>query len=314
MKKTTLSLLLFALIIACKQEKPRPEAEAPTRQTGTAAMIKLVEAANSQIDYQKVPYFFNGARGDYYAQLAETSTDPQQQLYNSLLAGYEWLNAGQNERAITELEKLVPQVASLKPANPELVYNTKRLLALSYFRLGETANCLDRPRSESCIFPISQQGIYTITNSTERAIQLFEEILAERPDNYEAIWMTNLGYMVLGRYPQEVPAKFLLPEKLFTSKVDFPRFPDVANEAGLGSVGLSGGTAVEDFNNDGHLDIIASSWGVNDQIRFYASLGNGKFEEKTQQAGLTGVTGGLNLTHADFDNDGWMDFLILRGA
>lgn len=31
-------------------------------------------------------------------------------------------------------------------------------------------------------------------------------------------------------------------------------------------------------------------------------------------AGLAGLTGGLNIVHADYDNDGWLDALVLRGA
>ena len=76
----------------------------------------------------------------------------------------------------------------------------------------------------------------------------------------------------------------------------------------------SGGTCVDDFNGDGYLDIIASSWGFNDQIRYFENDRQGGFIDKTKDAGLEDVTGGLNLRHADYNNDGNLDFIILRGA
>ncbi len=42
--------------------------------------------------------------------------------------------------------------------------------------------------------------------------------------------------------------------------------------------------------------------------------GDGGFEDRTAEAGLTGILGGLNLVQADYDNDGDIDLLILRGA
>src|SRR6185503_12162185 len=41
---------------------------------------------------------------------------------------------------------------------------------------------------------------------------------------------------------------------------------------------------------------------------------DGTFLERTGDAGLTGLTGGLNMIQADYDNDGRIDLLVLRGA
>ncbi|NIR40629.1 MAG: hypothetical protein GWN99_19475, partial [Gemmatimonadetes bacterium] len=42
--------------------------------------------------------------------------------------------------------------------------------------------------------------------------------------------------------------------------------------------------------------------------------GDGRFTERTEAAGLDGLWGGLNLVQADYDNDGDVDVLVLRGA
>jgi hypothetical protein len=71
---------------------------------------------------------------------------------------------------------------------------------------------------------------------------------------------------------------------------------------------------MEDFDGDGYLDIVASSLWLGDQIHYFRNNGDGTFEERTEAAGLTGITGGLNISHADYNNDGHADILILRGA
>ncbi len=46
---------------------------------------------------------------------------------------------------------------------------------------------------------------------------------------------------------------------------------------GLIKRGLAGGVVIEDFNNDGHLDIMASNWGFHDQIQFVSKQRRWKF-------------------------------------
>ena len=76
---------------------------------------------------------------------------------------------------------------------------------------------------------------------------------------------------------------------------------------------MSGGVVFEDFNRDGWLDLMVSSWGLRDSLRYFENQ-EGTFEEKTVAAGLGPVRSGLNLVHADYNNDGFPDVLVLRGA
>ena len=57
-----------------------------------------------------------------------------------------------------------------------------------------------------------------------------------------------------------------------------------------------------------------SAIGFADQMRFFWNRGDGTFEDRTDAAGLTGEVGGLNLIQADYDNDGLLDVLVLRGG
>jgi hypothetical protein len=77
---------------------------------------------------------------------------------------------------------------------------------------------------------------------------------------------------------------------------------------------LSGSVIADDFNNNGYLDILVSSWGRYGSIKLYINKGEEGFVDQTVDSKLDSVYGGLNIKQADFNNDGWMDFIILRGA
>ena len=90
------------------------------------------------------------------------------------------------------------------------------------------------------------------------------------------------------------------PPSVFASDIEFPRFRDVAPAAGLAPNELSGGSVVDDFDGDNLLDLMITSIGLRDQMRFYRNNGDGTFKERTREAGLLGLVGGLNLVAADF--------------
>ena len=120
--------------------------------------------------------------------------------------------------------------------------------------------------------------------------------------------------MTVGEYPDKVPPQWLIPPQTFASDYDIKPFPDIAASLGLDLMGLSGEGILEDFDRDGFLDLMISAWGLNDQLRYFHNQGDGTFAERTEEAGLTGIVGGLNMVQADYDNDGYPDVLVLRGA
>jgi hypothetical protein len=145
-------------------------------------------------------------------------------------------------------------------------------------------------------------------------METYLEVLRQTKGDLTSMYLLNVAAMTLGKFPDDVPAQFRLPKQYYTSSVDFPRFTDIATEMGFGERNLAGGVIIDDFNNDGHLDIMSCTWGFHDQIRYYKNKGDGTFEDVALQSGLKGVTGGLNIRQTDYNNDGFMDFLILRGA
>ena len=61
-------------------------------------------------------------------------------------------------------------------------------------------------------------------------------------------------------------------------------FTDVTRQAHLGDSGWHSGCAVGDYNNDGYLDIYATSFGPN---KLYRNNGNGTFTEVAEAAGVS---------------------------
>src|SRR5207248_275212 len=187
-------------------------------------------------------------------------------------------------------------------------------LALAYLRLGEQQNCLQHHTQNSCIFPITGSGIHANKRGAEGAIRELTATLERDRNNWLAQWLLNIAYMQSGQYPGGVPPQWLAPPNLFKSEYDLGRFPEVAASAGVNVTGHAGGAIMEDFDGDGLLDLMVSSSGPLDQLHFFHNSGDGTFSDRTREAGLTGELGGLNLMAADFDNDGHIDLLVLRGG
>jgi hypothetical protein len=244
--------------------------------------------------------------------------------------GNAYARLGKLELAIDHLTsayRLLP-AANLDPGVANYV---KFKLGVAWLRLGETENCCVLDRPESCIVPIQPGGIHTKTQGSTKAIELFEGLLRAPAKGHDvqsgavnasrsidtvlaSRWLLNLAYMTIGGYPDDVPKDFLIPVETFQSKVEFPRFKNVAKAVGLNTFNLCGGAILDDFDNDGYLDVVTSTWDPTGQLRYFHNDRNGKFTDQTEAAGLSGLFGGLNLNQADFDNDGNLDFLVLRGA
>lgn len=241
--------------------------------------------------------------------------DPVQRTSYLFNLGREHLRAGNTREAIKVLQQVTERMVD-EPwrYNQSQAHRIKKTLGLAWLRLGEQENCLQNHTSKSCILPIQGEGLHEKPEGSRNAIKYFTNLLDEDSSRLNTMWLLNIAYMTLGEYPDGVPSDWLVPLERAESDVEVPPFPDIAPGLGLDVMDLSGGTVVEDFSGNGYLDIIISSWHLEDQVRFFENNGDGTFTEKTTEAGLKGITGGLNLKHADYTNNGYADVLVLRGA
>jgi tetratricopeptide (TPR) repeat protein len=219
---------------------------------------------------------------------------------------------GELDKSIAEW-KLAYQIA--QSSVPKAIPYLQESLGTTYLHLSETENGVYRDSGSQDIFPPLNPGAsYPKKQNSELAIQYFQSYLAQKPDDLEVKWLLNLAYMTLGDYPAKVPPKDLIPLSRFESKQDIGRFTDVAPSAGLNVFSEAGGVLVDDFDNDGLLDVVTSSMDMCAPLHFFHNNGDGTFTDRSKQAGLDGQLGGLNIVEADYNNDGCMDILVLRGG
>lgn len=214
--------------------------------------------------------------------------------------------------------KSVAQYDEMMPYSKTLDANSQHLLimdiAVAYMRLGERNNCINNHSPDACIMPIQGRGIHQDQTGSREAVKIFETILKVFPDDLDARWLLNISYMTLGEYPDKVPPAWLIPGLYAKSEYEVKPFEDIAAYAGLNVDDRAGGAVVEDFDNDGYLDIITSAWDLSDPMHFYKNNGDGTFTDRSVESDLSMLTGGLNIVDADYNNDGFVDFFVLRGA
>ena len=223
-----------------------------------------------------------------------------------------FLYDGQMEQAIQQWEMAYTLA---RTSDQRFLPNLEESLGASYLHLAEMENGIQKGSRDLDFFPPLRPGAgYEKQAASKKAIEYLTTELKEQPDDIEARWLLNLAYMTLGEYPAGVPKEYLFPEKNFRSAQDVGRFVDVAPADGLNVFRAAGGLIVDDFDNDGLLDVVASSMDVCDPIRFMHNNGDGTFTDRTKEAGLLDQLGGLNIVQADYNNDGCMDILVLRGG
>jgi hypothetical protein len=294
-------ILYTAVLSGCASE--------PYQDPGTKRMAQRLAALVDNSNPEDNIYLSEG-RVAWLRSLPEPE-GPVQKLSRQIELAKELLQAGESEEAADLFQTVRSQAGSYRlHTRPSL----EEMIALSYLRLGEQQNCIDGHNLASCLLPIAAEGVHKEQRGSRSAIHYYREVLQNKPYDLISRWLFNIAYMTVGEYPDNVPERWLISPDVFDSEYDIGRYPDRAPALGLDALGLAGGGIMEDFDNDGFLDIMASSWGSRDQLRYFRNQGDGTFAERTTEAGLTGIVGGLNAVQTDYDNDGFADVLVLRGG
>jgi hypothetical protein len=190
----------------------------------------------------------------------------------------------------------------------------EKILGIANFRQGQVENWVAHHNVHSSIFPPRPEAQFTNVSYAEAAIKNFLQYLEQAPQDLEEKWFLNLTCMALGKYPESVPKKHLMPLSAFESKDDMGRFVDVAPDLGVAVFAMAGGVIMDDFDNDGFLDLIVSTGDHCQALHYFHNHGDGTFEDRSAQAGLSNLPGGFSIFQADYNNDGWMDLYVVRGA
>lgn len=205
------------------------------------------------------------------------------------------------------------------------------LLGFAYQRMGEVNNCAGNHQPSSCIIPFSEEAIHTDTVGSAMAIKYYKLALEQKPMEPLTRWLMTICYQTLGLptkgndtlvdlqsfYKEDhrvvLNTTTSADPMIYTLPDSKHQFKNVAAEMGLTGMGYFGAMVVEDFNNDGRLDVFTTSYRLKDNVKLYLNTTEG-FKDVTEKAGLKGVTGGVHAIHADYDNDGFEDIIVLRGG
>jgi hypothetical protein len=302
-----LSILIFLATLPCapgsaagSEKKPNPNLE------------RLHAAVQRTLDSEAI---FHGTQ--YLPSLQKKvsgltpDADPRRVFTTKLALGDAYLRDGQVDEAIGVFEQCVELV---KLAAPEVRAVALRWLAVANMRRGELANCVAHRGADTCIFPLSASAVYGEQAWSNRAVECLTQALKLKPDDLTCVWLLNLVHMTLGTYPRSVPEQFQIPPTAFASEYDIPRFPDIAPKLGLNRFGTLGGAIMDDFNNDGFLDLMTSCFDLHEGIKLFLNKGDGHFEDVSDRNGLSEQVGVFQIVQADYDNDGRLDVLALRGG
>ena len=261
------------------------------------------------------PYFGTRQR----KQLLKLLDDPDFQRHGGyvnvrLVLAFDYLRFGEAEEAIRLLTEALEAEERDDPDGRHLEEILEQL-AVTSLKLGELDNRVNPSARLVCTLPLGNAQGYENMGGSTRAIDYFLRLLELDPDNVKYRWLLNVAHMTLGTYPAGVvPERFVIARELLATDYQIGRFEEIASEVGLNAANLAGGSIIDDFDNDGLLDIVTSTWDPGGPIIYYHNEGDGTFSDYTARAGLSGQLGGLNIVQTDYNNDGWIDVLVMRGG
>ena len=218
---------------------------------------------------------------------------------------------GEMTGAIAQFEQAYGIAQTDMPAAiPDLLQS----LGVAHVHKAEMENGLYHAPGDRCLLSVQGGRRLEKTTDIDKAAGYFLKLLDSSPGDVEAKWLLNIAYMATGGYPDQVPARHRIATDVFASREDVGRFVDVAASVGIDSFSSAGGVVVDDFDNDGRLDIFTSNFDSCGRMQLFHRTEQGTFVDRSVQAGLSDQLGGLNLVQADYNNDGCRDVLVLRGG
>lgn len=274
-------------------------------------MVKILALKSKEVSVKDNP-FCPEAAYTFFDSLSNTEMDINRVQTANYFKGNSLLKMGKEQEAVSVFEAMITNKTGITTSN---TYHLLTNLALAYLRLGERQNCVTNHTAESCIMPIKAAGIHQNMTGSRKAIEVYSSLLEQHPDDYQSRWLLNIAYMTLGEYPNQVPEAWLIPNlDRDDSNYSIKPFFDIAPSLGLNNKNMAGGTIVDDFNNDGYLDIVVSDMHLTGSMHFYENDQKGSFIDCSKRSGLGRFKGGLNMIQADYNNDGYLDIFVLRGA
>jgi len=289
--------LLLAAIILCIGCHPDGK-HRPTAPVNNLELLKQLEAATHQKPYGvHSNILWLDAQKKYYA--GDTSKPTLlQYIYNSISSNHP-------DTALFLLNRHGSQL------DARLLESTQ---ALAYFRQAELNNCIAQCHGNMCIFP---RAVGTVqardTASVIKAANLYYKLWTQYADS-TALWMLQICKHQYPKSVRQFPASIFIDVNLLEQTTTVPEFENIAPKLNVNTRTQLGGAALDDFNGDGLVDIFTTNYNLTDSPTIYFQQKDGSFKNQSAAANMGCTRGGSQCIHADYDNDGDNDILIVRGG
>ena len=230
---------------------------------------------------------------------------------------YAWYNLGLACKDLGELEKGVAafeHVTQIRPSDSDAYYFVGYLNS----QLQKYDEAIAAFQKGLALFPHHASAEFGLARAYQRKGNI--DAAREHLARFQKITTEHLGapfgagYGDQGKYslaelargevanaPAAIPVKFL-------SQPIASLLKEMGGQSS--APGPSAGACFLDFDNDGKPDIFLVSATAGGASRLLRNLGNGKFDDVTQTAGIQLKGSGLGCAAGDFDNDGKTDLAV----
>ncbi len=216
---------------------------------------------------------------------------------------------GQDKAALQDFQR----AAKLAPDDADTFY----FLGVAHSQLHQEQEAITALKRALALDPFLASAEFALARAYERLEQAGDAKV--HLTRFQHLTREKLGALVGQAYGEQGPLSLAQPAKalLESAPAAIPvRFVDVTPQAGLApspkpvasSEGLGSGACFLDFDGDGRPDLVLADSGQG--MRLYRNLGNGKFGDVTQKAGLNPAARAIACAAADYDNDGWTDIAL----
>jgi Flp pilus assembly protein TadD len=233
---------------------------------------------------------------------------------------YAWYNLGLAYKDLGETEKGIAafqHVTQIAPSEADAYYfvgylnaqQQKYDEAISAFQKGLALNAFHASAAFGLARAFQRKGDVA---AAREHLARFQKITTEHLGT-----PFGAGYGDQGRYslaelplntvvdvPAAIPVRFVAQPNPFVSK---------STGASHLEIGSSTGACFFDYDGDGKPDLFLVSAAADGTSRLLHNLGDGRFADVTQEAGIHLAGSGLGCAAGDFDNDGHTDLAVCLG-